>query len=142
MEEYKTNQSELEQIQNNDVAPVQNKKKFLLVWKIIVAVLYAAITGFLVWSLFDALASLNDSVPEGQLNFNGLGYGLYLIIVVLILGSIVYAVNAILSIVGLVVSVKKDAGIGTKIYFIIFIVLPIITEIIIFIVAKALGTNG
>ncbi|MBR2498356.1 MAG: hypothetical protein IKB67_01400 [Clostridia bacterium] len=141
MEDIKINEMELEQ--NNKKAPVNNKKTFLLVWKIIVGVLYAGITAFLVWGLIDALSGLNAPPPQsGQIDTAGLGFALYLVLVVLILGSCAYIANAIFSIIGLVVASKNKANKGTKIYFIVFIALPIITEIVIFLLGKALGANG
>ena len=142
MEDYKAKQDQVVEEQTSVINPVKNKNTFLLVWKIIVGALYITITAFLMWGLIDALNGLNTPVPDGQMNLNGLGFALFLIIVVLILGTGAYLINVILSIVGLVVSIKKQAGVGTKLYFILFIVLPIITEIVIFVLGKLLGANG
>ena len=95
------------------------------------------------WGLIDALSGLNAPPPQsGQIDTAGLGFALYLVLVVLILGSCAYIANAIFSIIGLVVASKNKANKGTKIYFIVFIALPIITEIVIFLLGKVLGANG
>ena len=141
MEENRETQNELEQVKENEVATANNKSTFLLVWKIVVAVLYVIITALLVWGLVDALIKLNTPVPDGKVNFNGLGFAIFLVIIVLVFGTIAYAINVITSIVGLVISRKKGADKGTKIYFIVFIFLPIITEILLFIIGRALGSG-
>ena len=142
MEELKAKQTELEQSEENQSVSVDKKNKLIFVLKIIVAIIYFAMTAFLTWGLIDALATLNAPVPEGQMNFNSLGMAVYLVVIVLIMGLAVYSTNMVLSIVGLVLSNKKKASKGTKIYFIVFIILPVITEILFFMLGLLLGSNG
>ena len=142
MEELKAKQTELEQSEENQSVSVDKKNKLIFILKIIVAIIYFAMTAFLAWGLIDALATLNAPVPDGQMNFNGLGFAVYLIVVVLLIGSSVYAVDVVLSIIGLITCKKKGASKRDKIYFIVFILLPIITEILFFALGAVLGSNG
>lgn len=103
------------------------KYKSLLIFKILFIVAYALMTAFLVWNLIDSLTSENV----------GLSLALYLALIVIIIGSIGYIVCIILAIVGLIISIVKKTK-PNIITFVIFTLLPIITEAIIIIITTSL----
>lgn len=107
---------------------LKEKQPKLLVPRIISAVLYLLITAFLVYTLIDSLDSENLS----------LSIGLYLAIVLIILGGISYGVSIIFSFVCLIIAIVKRKKLTkfTPFYFLIFTILPILTMAIIFIICK------
>ncbi len=91
--------------------------------KIISALLYFLMTAFLTVILIDIILNPGD-LP-------GLGIALFLIIFVLIIGSIGYGITVILSIVGAILSAKRMPLGGRKsnlIFFTVFSILPVVTE--------------
>ena len=107
------------------------KKPNLLPIKIITAILYLAITVFFVIALIGCL-------DEKYVN---LSLAIFLILL-LVYGSIAYLIEIILAIVGLVKGVakwKKGGSIFDFLFFLAFIILPIVTELALIIVAKIIA---
>lgn len=91
--------------------------------KIISALVYFLMTAFLAIVLVDIILNPGD-LP-------GLGFALFLIIFVLIIGSIGYAITLILSVIGSVLAAKSLPLGGKKstlVFFIVFSILPVVTE--------------
>lgn len=109
-----------EEINNNILTNEQPKQKKLIALRIIMGILYLAATIFM-------LVIFGQAVVEQE--WAWLGYVIWIIYM-----SPVYIVQLILAIVGLVLSVKykksNQCKQGQVIYFIVFIVLPIVTELI------------
>ncbi len=103
----------------------KTKHTSLLVLKIIFLIAHVLISAFLIISMFDSLSSAN---PE-------LSLALYLALIVIIFGTIGYAVCLILAIVGLIISIVKKSK-NNIIVFTIFMFLPILTEFLIIIITK------
>ena len=98
----------------------QPKQKKLIALRVIIAILYFAATIFM-------LVMYGKAVAEQ--NWAWLGYVIWIIYM-----SPVYFIQLILAIVGLGLSIKNKKSNqckqGQVIYFIVFIVLPIVTELI------------
>ena len=96
------------------------KSKFLAALKIIFIIIYVLLTAFLAWGLIDTLTAPSENAS--------LALGLYLAIVVIIFGLIGYAVSLITAAIGLIVAIVKHAGKGDVGFFIVAVILPIVTE--------------
>lgn len=97
------------------------KSKLLTTLKVIYLIIYIALTAYLVWGLLDIVITPSSN-PS-------LEVAVYLTIVVIIIGGIGYIVSLIPAIIGLIYSIVKRAGKGNIIFFIVAIILPIISEI-------------
>ncbi len=106
----------------------ENRSIFLTILKILSAVFYALVTAYLVYGLIDVLSS------GGNVS---LGIAVYLTFSVIILGSIGYIITLIPAIIGLISSIAKEAGLFSILYFVVFILLPIITEGVIIIICQS-----
>lgn len=106
----------------------QKKKGELTALKVVSAILYALVTGFLLFEFFWILFTEQSHV--------GLGLAVYLVIILAAIGSIANAVPTILSLIGLIITVVKrkkgEFSISTLVYFIVFTALPYVTEGILF----------
>ena len=121
------------------VPPTKPKKSLaVLIFQIVTAVLFVVTTALMVWSVVSGYVS--DLNNESGWKFGKLGMALALIIY----GVSGYGATVITSIVGLVLScTKKRKSIttkGQKIYFIVFIVLPIIAWLVTLIVIRLIPT--
>ena len=113
---------------------VNRKNKLSLtseIFKYLVIGLYVLFTGFLVYIL---VSSYKEEISVKEEMFDGLGFALIFVIFGIIFGGIGYGIIVILSIIGLVISLKDKLNKNRKlnnICFILGIILPIITEILI-----------
>lgn len=119
---------------------VNKKNKLSLtseIFKYIVIGLYVLLTGFLAYAL---ISTYKQEIAVEEEMFNGLGFAIAFVIFGIIFGCIGYAIIVILSIVGLVISLtdklNKNRGLN-NICFILGIILPIITEIVIIILCTS-----
>ena len=108
-------------VATEEVAPV--KKSKMLALGIISAVLFALVTGYMLWTLIDTMGA-----PAGMV-------ALYILIVI-IYGSIGYGVCLIYNAIAMIIAVRKKAN-GTVdkktvAYFITFTVLPVVMWITFF----------
>ncbi len=99
---------------------LKNKSKLLTVLKIIFFVVYALVTIYLTYGLLDIILSPSENLS--------LELAVYLVFSVIILGSIGYGVSLVPAIIGLIYSIVKNAGKNQIIFFIITVLLPVITE--------------
>ncbi len=97
--------------------------------KIIFIIIYVALTAFLTWGLIDTLTTPSEN--------SSLALGIYLAIVVIIFGGIGYALSLITAVVGLIAATVKHAGKGNVIFFIVAVLLPIVTEIAFVLICQA-----
>ena len=126
MEEVKINE-------NFDLAPEVKPVK-LKALKIISAILYSAVTVFL-------LATLIDLIVDPGSSF-GLSLAVYLVVILFIIGGIANGVVLLISAIGLVISavkLKKGCSKKTLAFFIVFTALPIVTEVVIYTVCMILN---
>lgn len=109
---------------------MRQKKGELTLLKIFSAVIYAIIAVFLIYQLIGVFFGENTNL--------GLSLAVYLIVIVLYLGSIANAVPTILSVIGLIITaVKRKRGeysLSTLVYFIVFSILPYLTEGVLFLI--------
>ena len=118
---------------------VNRKNKLSLtseIFKYLVIGLYVLFTGFLVYIL---VSSYKEEISVEEEMFDGLGFALIFVIFGIIFGGIGYGIIVILSIIGLVISLKDKLNKNRKlnnICFILGIILPIITEILIIVLCK------
>lgn len=127
---------DLSRPEENDALP---KKPKFTVLKIITAVFYALIVLFFVATFIDTVLSYD---PNAQ--FTGLGFAVYLIVIVVYIGSIANAVPTILSVIGIILSVKKRSKgcpVSTTVFFIVFAILPYLTELLTFLISNLIFTN-
>ena len=123
---------------NNQIefnANEQLKEKKFTGLKIVWAVIFIAITAWMIWGLADVLAS------KGQKGW-GIGLALYLTLIVMVFGSIGYVIDIIIAIVGVVLSVRnlnETTSKKTLISFIVMAVLPIVVEATLIITCKLLA---
>lgn len=124
----------IEQISEEKVEEVKQtnpkRGRFLPLW-IITPILYAIITIYLAWSLLDVMGGENQA----------LGIAIWLSIIFTIFGTGGYIVCEIPAIIGLILTcVKKPNGLrkGQLVYFMIFIVLPIVTYFAFILIVKML----
>ena len=113
----------------------QLKEKKFTGLKIVWAVIFIAITAWMIWGLADVLAS------KGQKGW-GIGLALYLTLIVMVFGSIGYVIDIIIAIVGVVLSVRnlnETTSKKTLISFIVMAVLPIVVEATLIITCKLLA---
>ena len=109
----------------------ENKKsKLLTSLKIAIFIVYVALTIWICWGLLDIIINPTE-------NFSA-SVAIYLAIVVIIFGMIGYSVCLILALIGLIVVIKKRAGKGNLIFFIVSIILSIITEMTFILVCKSI----
>lgn len=125
-------------VDNNQIefnANEQLKEKKFTGLKIVWAVIFIAITAWMIWGLADVLAS------KGQKGW-GIGLALYLTLIVMVFGSIGYVIDIIIAIVGVVLSVRnlnETTSKKTLISFIVMAVLPIVVEATLIITCKLLA---
>lgn len=109
---------------------MRQKKGELTLLKIFSAVIYAIIAVFLIYQLISVFFGENTNL--------GLSLAVYLIVILLYLGSIANAVPTILSVIGLIITaVKRKRGeysLSTLVYFIVFSILPYLTEGVLFLI--------
>lgn len=109
---------------------MRQKKGELTLLKIFSAVTYAIIAVFLIYQLIGVVFGENTNL--------GLSLAVYLIVILLYLGSIANAVPTILSGIGLIITaVKRKRGeysLSTLVYFIVFSILPYLTEGVLFLI--------
>ena len=109
---------------------MRQKKGELTLLKIFSAVIYAIIAVFLIYQLIGVVFGENTNL--------GLSLAVYLIVILLYLGSIANAVPTILSVIGLIITaVKRKRGeysLSTLVYFIVFSILPYLTEGVLFLI--------
>lgn len=109
---------------------ISKKKGELTLLKIFTAVIYAIIAVFLIYQLISVVFGENTNL--------GLSLAVYLIVIVLYLGSIANAVPTILSVIGLIITaIKRKKGeysLSTLLYFIVFSILPYLTEGVLFLI--------
>lgn len=124
----------IEQISEEKVEEVKQtnpkRGRFLPLW-IITPILYAIITIYLAWSLADVMGGENQA----------LGIAIWLSIIFTIFGTGGYIACEIPAIIGLILTcVKKPNGLrkGQLVYFMIFIVLPIVTYFAFILIVKML----
>ena len=108
-----------------DIQPTKPKKSLaVLILQIVTAVLFALTTAVIIWSIISGVVS--DMNNESGWKLGKLGMAIILIIY----GILGYGATAITSIVGLVLccskKFKSTTTKGQKIYFIVFIALPIV----------------
>lgn len=120
IEEVVTTEKTNGEIETNKIQPAKNKMK---TFGIIVAIVFALATIFLVWNAFDAFLT---KVPEGQADFRALGY----LVIVMVWGAIFYGISFILNLSAMIVAIVnyKQNLIEKKTltYFIVFAILPVI----------------
>ena len=128
-------------IENNEMVKenVINKSKAVLVFQLITAVLYAVLTIFIIGSFFESVVLVDKNEP-----YVGVGIALYLVIFVMIFGGSGAILTAVMSLIGLIVGLnKRKKGFfvskGKIAYFIVFIILPILTVAIIGILTKLMA---
>ena len=125
-------------IENKEIEKekIVNKSKAVLVFQIITAVLYAVLAVLLISSFFESVVFVDKNEP-----YVGVGIALYLVVFVIIFGGIGAIITALTSLVGLIVGLnKKKKGFlvskGKIAYFIVFIILPILTVLAIALLTK------
>ena len=128
-------------IENNEMVKenVINKSKAVLVFQLITAVLYAVLTIFIIGSFFESVVLVDKNEP-----YVGVGIALYLVIFIMIFGGSGAILTAVMSLIGLIVGLnKRKKGFfvskGKIAYFIVFIILPILTVAIIGILTKLMA---
>lgn len=103
---------------------ISKKKGELTLLKIFTAVIYAIIAVFLIYQFASLFFNEQSNL--------GLSIAVYLIVILLYLGSIANAVPTILSVIGLIITaIKRKKGeysLSTLLYFIVFSILPYLTE--------------
>lgn len=97
------------------------KTKKLVVLKIIISVLYVLVNALLLWEYLD-IVSITDATNKG------LSLAVYLVIIVLIIGNIGNLTAVTLSVIGLIISVAKGYKKANVVFFVLGIVLPVLTE--------------
>lgn len=107
------------------------KSKFLTALKIIFIIIYVLLTAFLAWGLIDTLTAPSENAS--------LGLAIYLAIVVIIFGGIGYALSLVVAILGMIVAIVKRAGKGNVAFFIVAVLLPILTEMAFIFICQALA---
>lgn len=125
-------------IENREIEKekVVNKSKAVLVFQIITAVLYAVLAVLLISSFFESVVFVDKNEP-----YVGVGIALYLVIFVIMFCGIGAIITSLVSFVGLIISLnKKKKGFlvskGKIAYFIVFIILPILTVLAIALLTK------
>ena len=114
---------------------VFNEKKTCgnyLALKIISVIIYVATTAFLLIELFSIAAKPDQASRAVSLVF-------YIAILLTIFGSAGYLVSTVLSLIGLILTAvrcEKGQKKGQLIFFIITAILPVLTEVILFIVCS------
>ncbi len=110
---------------------LEKKSELLLILKILTIIFYLAVTVFFVIALIGCLGE----------KYVNLSLAIFLILL-LVYGSIAYLIEIIIAIVGLVKGVakwKKGGSIFDFLFFLAFIILPILTELVLIIVAKIIA---
>ena len=118
-----------------DGVPAKKRGDFRLL-RILTAVIYAAVTAFMVYQLADCIVKLGKHDQTAGLNLV-----LFLLVFVLIWGTIVYAVPTVMAIVGAVLTKKRRKARGERgapVYFIVMSVLPYATELLVIFVCYLL----
>lgn len=113
----------------------KGKSKGVLIFQIITAILYLMLSFFLIYSFIDSVLIVEN--PDTH----SLGVAVFFVIIVVIIGGIGAAINALVSLAGLMFAIfKRKKGFivskGKIAYFIVFIVLPILTVLILGIITK------
>lgn len=105
-------------------------KRKISVYALIVLALYLAATAFFGISLATTVAG----IPEGG---STLGLGIFLAVVVLIIGCIVYGFITLLALIGLVVAIKKKRPMSRRLFYVVMLLLPAVTEVVLMLVGMA-----
>lgn len=120
-------------------AILENKKtKKFLALKIISAVIFSVVTALLVWWFLEVLSTplVSESTNGVTINERSLALAFFIVIGLIIVGGIGYSINLVLSITGIILSSinykKRTTAKGSLIFFIIFTILPVLTEILFF----------
>ena len=103
------------------------------VLKIITAVFYGLVVAFLIATFIDAILSYDPTN-----SWSGLGFAVYLVVVILVIGSCANFVPTVLAVIGIILSVKKRSQgcpKSTTTFFIVFAILPYLTEAVVFAVS-------
>ncbi len=113
-------------LNNGDNGGYEEKPKPLKKWtafKIVLAVLYALVTIFCVWTFIDACGNTGSG--------RGLGLAIVITLIIGTYGVIGYGLVSLMSLIGVIMSAiaykKKECKVGTLVYFIVFMLLPIAT---------------
>ncbi|MGN0788816.1 MAG: hypothetical protein ACI4MY_06355 [Christensenellales bacterium] len=110
--------------------------KAVTAFKIIVALVLIAMIVFLSWTIADAYRQDKNKEPNDIKSLP-----LVLSFVVTIIGTAIGVVNIILSLAGLIMSAVNKQSLHKRrdvVYFAIFMVLPVVAEISLFAIGKAL----
>lgn len=97
------------------------------VLKILYAVIYIAVTAYLVYGFLDIVISPSENVS--------LELAVYLTFSVIIIGGIGYIISLIPAIIGLISSIVSGEG-GNVLFFIIAVILPIVSEFVLITITK------
>lgn len=113
------------------VPPAKRKKREdYLPLRIATMIFYVAITCFLLYQLTDCAIKMHHNDPT-----SGLNLALFLIVFVLVWGSIANLVPTVLAIVGAILSKKRMTArgeTGVPVYFTVMSILPYATELVVF----------
>lgn len=102
---------------------MSNKKsKLLATLKVIYLIIYLALTVYLAWGLVDIVITPSSN--------QSLEIAVYLTFMVIMIGGIGYIVSIIPALIGLIACITKRAGKGSIIFFIVAVLLPIISEFV------------
>jgi len=103
--------------------------KIITFLKILTAVIYVAVTLCIFIELIDIIRQIPLVQTVDEISDLSVRLSVFLLLHVMFLGYGGCFFSVSLSIAGLIASVKKKAGKSSVIYFIVFIVLPILTEV-------------
>ncbi len=127
-------------IENNklEIKKEEVKSKAVLIFQIITTALYLFFVFFMVYTFIDSVVLVDN--PQTH----SLGVALYFVFFVIIFGGIGSLIIALVSLAGLIVALfKRKKGFfvskGKIAYFIVFIILPILTVAIIGILTKLMA---
>ncbi|MBQ9756036.1 MAG: hypothetical protein IJV99_00385 [Clostridia bacterium] len=113
---------------------VERVKRVPIFLKVLSAIIYLVVTAFLIYGL---IGCLDDKKVKVSLAF-------YLTFSVIIFGSIGNIISTIVSLVGLIISIikrKNGGSMADVIYFIVMVILPALTEIVIILITKGISKN-
>jgi len=113
---------------------VERVKRVPIFLKVLSAVIYLVVTAFLIYGL---IGCLDDKKVKVSLAF-------YLTFSVIIFGSIGNIISTIVSLAGLIISIikrKNGGSMADVIYFIVMVILPALTEIVIILITKGISKN-
>ena len=127
-------------------------EKALKILKVITAIMYSLVTLFLLITFFDTVFSaypsedLSQSANEGVNIVLGKDFSIamYIALVLIIIGGISYLITLIPTIIGFIISavnIKKGVKKSNMIYFLVFTLLPVITEAVLLIASFIIKNN-